>query len=270
MRCDECLPVLEEYIDGELERQRAEIVSAHLAGCSGCGAAADALRIEQEVYSRYERDLDVTPKLWTGIAARIRQDRPAEAKHAGLRERIAGILRTPRLSPAFAVLLIIIAIAVTVFVIRRGGDGSRTDPNGTAVFDQNNNSNSSSEPTPPPAPKKDPAEEHRIAGVNPAGGGEKPIAKRLKTAPQPNDLIRDAERKYEQAIAILSRDVNRRRPEMDPQTVARFELALASIDRTIAETRQAVRQQPRDPVALQYLLAAYSRKVDVLREMIAF
>jgi hypothetical protein len=28
-----------------------------------------------------------------------------------------------------------------------------------------------------------------------------------------------------------------------------------------------VRENPEDPIALQYLLAAYSKKVDVLREM---
>jgi hypothetical protein len=49
--------------------------------------------------------------------------------------------------------------------------------------------------------------------------------------------------------------------------LARFDASLAEIDRTIKETRQVVRQNPEDPIALQYLLAAYSKKVDVLREM---
>jgi hypothetical protein len=52
--------------------------------------------------------------------------------------------------------------------------------------------------------------------------------------------------------------------------LARLDQALASVDRTIAGTRKAVRQHPDDPVAVQYMLSAYSRKVDVLREMIGY
>ena len=83
----------------------------------------------------------------------------------------------------------------------------------------------------------------------------------------PAQLVRDAEYKYLTAIAMLSRDVNRKRSQLDPAMLARFDASLADIDRTIKETRQVVRGNPEDPIALQYLLAAYSKKVDVLREM---
>jgi hypothetical protein len=85
----------------------------------------------------------------------------------------------------------------------------------------------------------------------------------------PQQLVREAEQKYLEAIAILSRDVDRRRSTIDPIVLARFDNALADIDRTIAETRQAVRQNPNDPAVIQYLLAAYSKKVDALREFAA-
>ena len=42
------------------------------------------------------------------------------------------------------------------------------------------------------------------------------------------------------------------------------------LDRTIADTRKAVRQHPDDPVAVQYMLTAYAKKVDVLREMVDY
>jgi hypothetical protein len=51
--------------------------------------------------------------------------------------------------------------------------------------------------------------------------------------------------------------------------LARFDAALGDIDRTIKDTRRVVNENPGDPIALQYLLAAYSKKVDVLREMTA-
>jgi hypothetical protein len=47
-----------------------------------------------------------------------------------------------------------------------------------------------------------------------------------------------------------------------------LEEALSSIDRTIAATKRAVRRSPEDPIAVQYMLAAYAKKVDVLREMV--
>jgi hypothetical protein len=85
--------------------------------------------------------------------------------------------------------------------------------------------------------------------------------------PTPEQLVREAEQKYVAAIALLSKEVDRRRTEIDPLVLARFDSALAAIDRTIEDTRRAVRQSPNDPIALQYMLAAYAKKVDVLREI---
>ena len=88
------------------------------------------------------------------------------------------------------------------------------------------------------------------------------VAKAPPKQADPAQLVREAEQKYIAAIAILSRDVNRRRSQIDPTVLARFDSALSDIDRTIKETRRVVREHPDDPVALQYLLSAYAKKVD--------
>ncbi|HEY1404781.1 MAG TPA: hypothetical protein VGB05_11675, partial [Pyrinomonadaceae bacterium] len=80
-------------------------------------------------------------------------------------------------------------------------------------------------------------------------------------------LVREAESKYLAAIRMLSEDVNRKRTRLDPQVAARFDETLATIDRSIAETRRTVLQQRNDPVAVQYMLSAYAKKVEVMREM---
>ena len=85
----------------------------------------------------------------------------------------------------------------------------------------------------------------------------------------PAQLVREAEQKYVTAIAMLTRDVNKRRSQLDPMLLARFDSALSDIDKTIKDTRRVAHENPEDPIALQYLLAAYSKKVDVLREMTA-
>jgi hypothetical protein len=82
-------------------------------------------------------------------------------------------------------------------------------------------------------------------------------------------LVREAESKYLAAIKMLSEDVNRKRTQLDPQVAARFDETLAAIDRSIAETRRTVLRQRNDPVAVQYMLSAYAKKVEVMREMAA-
>jgi hypothetical protein len=88
--------------------------------------------------------------------------------------------------------------------------------------------------------------------------------------PSSDELVREAEQKYVEAIAMLSRDVKRRRSRLDAETAARFERTLTAVDRTIADTRRAARRHPGDPVAAKYMLTAYARKVDVLREMVDY
>ncbi|MCA1592790.1 MAG: zf-HC2 domain-containing protein, partial [Acidobacteria bacterium] len=65
MRCEDCLPLVEEYFDREVTGQTAASVRAHLSACATCAAALDALSFEQEIYARYDRGgLEVTPDLW--------------------------------------------------------------------------------------------------------------------------------------------------------------------------------------------------------------
>src|SRR5688500_13977183 len=75
MRCEDCLPVIEEYFDGEVEETTAARMGAHLAACATCAAALDALSFEQEIYARYDRGgLEVTPDLWSRVSAEIARD----------------------------------------------------------------------------------------------------------------------------------------------------------------------------------------------------
>lgn len=115
MKCEDCLPLLEEYFDGETDARAAELLSAHLSKCADCAAALDALRFEQDVYARYERDLEVTPALWAAVSAEIARGpqptngadaRPFPARLreglARLREGFATTLGALALRPALA------------------------------------------------------------------------------------------------------------------------------------------------------------------------
>ncbi|HJQ23461.1 MAG TPA: anti-sigma factor [Blastocatellia bacterium] len=268
-----CQQVLEEYFDGELDAAPAAEVRRHLGICAACSAMLAELRQEHELFARYQRDVEVTPALWAGIEARMKAEKAARpvAPKRDWRSWFTGLFTMPHISPAFAAAMVVLAIGVTVVVMS---------------YLHSRNTNSGNPPVavvPPPAPPapQPGIESHPDVAVNPnketgkpavVKEAKPPLQKQLAVSkpqapPDPMKLVREAEQKYQAAIAILAKDVSRRRSQIDPAVLARFDSALADIDRTIQETRQIVRRNPDDPVALQYLLGAYAKKVDTLRAM---
>ncbi|MFL6255784.1 MAG: zf-HC2 domain-containing protein [Pyrinomonadaceae bacterium] len=129
MRCEDCLPLIEEYFDGEVTGQTATSVRAHLAACADCAAALDALSFEQEIYARYDRGgLEVTPDLWARVSAEIARTPPPEVPNerrpflSRARQSFAAALGAHALRPALAstlALLIVAAAAGTLWLARR-------------------------------------------------------------------------------------------------------------------------------------------------------
>jgi len=283
MSCEQWLLLIEEYVDGELDDAAARRLRDHMVSCKTCAAEYKLLRREQELYQNYVRDAEVSPALWAGVQARIQQDGAGPSLLERLRGLASVFAAGPRLSPVYAMLLVIVAVGVTVFVMRRSGPNPGVNPGPIAIDTQPpgtpapSPSATTSPNTGPDQPKPAPRQEsprqesprqeppRRENLVADGGGAKRPAPKAAPiTAEQ---AIREAEQKYVAAIAILSRDVNTHRSELDPAVAAKFEATLASIDFTIKETKRAVREHPGDPVAAQYMLAAYSEKLDVLREM---
>lgn len=278
MKCEECESVIEEYIDEAVTVRTAREVEAHLSNCALCAGSHEELKREQAIYALYQRDLDVTPALWASIEARIKTEPSIKSRtlFAALRERFAGAFATPRFSPAFAAALVLLAIGVTAVLMSlmsSRGTPQQVAQNGDGISQP-------AAPTNNPAPNPETPKGTESPGGGIGDGATNSPATPVKVSnevtprrsvpnarPTPDQLVREAENKYLQAIAILSKDMKNRRSQIDPATLARFDAALSDIDRTIAETKQASRQNPGDPIALQYLLAAYSKKVDALRDM---
>lgn len=116
MKCEVCLELLEEYLDGELPEPERAQAGEHLIACTDCSASFATLTAEQELFARYDREVEVPPFLWTRIAAHT----VAESNGArnGWYKRVAAIFATP-LASAIAVLLLAIAIGVVYVVSRR-------------------------------------------------------------------------------------------------------------------------------------------------------
>jgi len=71
MRCKECLPLLEEYFDGELETAISGSIAAHVAACAECANVCTALEVDQQMYLHYRREMAETSAPWESFRARI-------------------------------------------------------------------------------------------------------------------------------------------------------------------------------------------------------
>ena len=294
MKCEECLKVIEEYFDGELDAPQASQTGAHLAKCEACSRAFEALRDEQNLYALYRREVEVSPMLWTKVAARIREAEGARSISpiSSWRERLAFLFGTPRLSPALAFALLILAVGATVGLMKymqSRAPSPQTVSQKPSKASQDSTAKVSNNPAVNEGEEEKSATENQSEqfAVEKDNNGEKPsrdltvtekvesrrpVARAVSftTEESPEQLVREAEQKYKAAIALLARDAKRRRTLLEPDVIARFDQTLAGVDRTITETRRAVRRQPDDPIAVQYMLAAYAKKVEVLREMAAY
>ena len=249
MNCKECRRLLEDYHDHELSERKADAVRAHLGGCDGCAAELRILESEHALFERYRLNQSdeaaASTSGWEAIQESISRldERAASATRRAPAGQAWGFgwLRSFVGSPllrqaAYATLLIAVSVAGTLIIVRR--DRSSTPQRSVSAPAQNQG-------------KVIPAAaEAENAGLDSA-----------------MRAIRRAEQEYIQAIELLNDIVNRRKPSLDPRLVREIELNLKSIDQSIAATRRAYYERPSEPELAQYMLAAYSKKVELLQEL---
>lgn len=113
MKCEVCLELLEEYLDGELAATDQAHVGEHLIECADCSASLATLTAEQKLFARYDRELDVPPFLWTRVAAHTIAENNAP-KSKGL----FAIFARP-LASVIAVLLLAAALGIVYLISRQ-------------------------------------------------------------------------------------------------------------------------------------------------------
>jgi hypothetical protein len=262
-----------------LDPETAGLVAIHLETCASCIAEFELLAQESQVYQNYDPGIDVAPALWAGVEDRIVEKPQFQAATPWGQWRelqqpgFSNLLALRFGVPALAV-LVLSAIVATVTVMKLI---ERKPPSATA-----NRSEAKSTSAVPDHPDQPPSNQGTGASLNGLEAERRNLQPKRLTemagrsaasshnpaAPRtPTQLVRDAERSYLSAIAMLTRDVQKRPSQLDSKTRARLEEALAAIDRTISVTRKAVRKDPDDPQVVQYMLTAYAKKVDVLKEM---
>jgi hypothetical protein len=109
MKCEVCSELLEEYLEPQAHAQ----VGEHLIECAECSASFAALTAEQQLFARYDRELEVPPFLWTRVAAHtVAENNSPKVKGW------AAIFARP-LASVIAVLLFAIAVGIVYLASRK-------------------------------------------------------------------------------------------------------------------------------------------------------
>src|ERR1043166_2025822 len=122
MKCDDCLNLLEVYLDGEAGERNNEHVRGHLIKFANCTSAFEALTAENELFARYDRELEISPAVWNGVAAQIAADgNGAASSRFSFSEWFAGLFAMPSFRfamPAVALALIVVVVGVAYWRTR--------------------------------------------------------------------------------------------------------------------------------------------------------
>jgi len=248
MNCKECRNLIEDYHDGELAENMSPAVRSHLAECSACAAELEILNSEHALFERYRmgRDNERSQSRadWEGLRAKIarQEERASEPQKPEERPRALGFGWLQFLTgsslirqAAFAAVLVGLSITGTLLIVKRNRPQPSEPANAQQSFMKENLPVSA---------------DARSAGLESA-----------------MRAVRRAEQEYLQAIQLLGEIVDRRKPSLDPRMVQEMERNLKAIDASIEATRRAYYERPTDPELAQYMLAAYSKKVELLQEL---
>ena len=262
---------LQAWFDGELAAEAAANVAAHLNHCGECAAAANLVETESLMLSEA-----LAPEFGAPVptaALRQRVDLAVERLH-DRKASIAGPSRWSAFAEFFsfrsltyasaAAVIAIAAIAGFVYLKNQKAPGLANTNNAPAPVNPltpKNPPEQAQNHSPEPVSKPDSA-----APVYVAGGQTVKHVKRTN-APEPDATsIAWQERQYENAISKLH-DALKTQPPMRPALRVDYEYNMAVIDNAIKTTRDAAKKNPKDPLANQFMLAAYQSKVDFMNQI---
>src|SRR5918992_2423003 len=121
MKCEACLGMIDDLIEGELDDSLAREVTAHIVMCGPCSQLYANLRHEQELYGKYLLDVEPTPALWANLRLEMEKEKAIRDSQSQLRLQrwlaiaLGGLRVTPRLATALVLITIGLAIGITVW-----------------------------------------------------------------------------------------------------------------------------------------------------------
>lgn len=265
--------VLQSYFDGELSSQLRKNVTAHLANCRDCRAAAAELERENGLLaSALEVEFAAsvpTERLRQRINAALSDSsvispvfsHPAERARGWFQSLFDLLTFSPQRTFAYASLVAVLAFATIFAVVRLWQTPSVPTTQVANVHDV----------VVPPEPEVSPSPTESV-GVEDRGATSKPMnQKRRRPSHEagPPQFARvkllPGERSYLKTIAALDSTIRSgsNRP-MRPSLQAEYERNLALVDSALAAARSAAKSNPNDPDAAEFMFSAYQSKVDLL------
>jgi hypothetical protein len=260
---------LQAWLDGELAANEAANVAAHLNNCAHCAAAASTVEAENLILSE---------ALATEFAASV----PTAALRQRVESAVAGLHKVPAASAsrwsavaeffgsfrplayASVAAMIVLAAIIGFVYFKKDKTDSIANNNKPPIL------------TPAPAPKEAPQQVAKqpvdplpdsVPSTSPERVAYKPKPMRRTKAAEPDaGSLGWQQRQYESAIAKLD-EALKTQPPMRPSLQVEYEYNMAVIDSAIATSRDAAKKNPKDPLANQFMLAAYQSKVDFMNQI---
>ncbi len=294
MNCNECLNLLDDCVEDELEAKFSVPLEKHLIDCESCARNYQKLKKEQNLYEQYLLNIEAKPELWTNLEAKLEKTQSQKYRQplAYLQNIFANNYRALNLnSLQIAAFFIIAAVGITGFIGYKFSS-NLSEQNYAALQENSGNVNPASKSEAVKSRNdsnddlkdKQPVIAKKIQSVTPKDNPRKSVLpvvsfKRANqvavskmsnpTHRQPSeDVVRMVEQQYANAIAVLTRDIEHRRAELSSNLLSQAETVLTDLNRTIENTRRAVREQPQNPAAVQYMTDAYAKKVELLRNVL--
>ncbi len=274
--------LLQSYFDGELSTELMESATSHLASCATCASAARELEEETLLLtSAFAAEFDEsvpTERLRERIDAAVLGMRVANAAAAQNTVGAAGFFNSlfrlfnfgSHRSLGYASLVVVLAFAAILGVVRLNTQNIQTvttPSRETVATPSQQVADAIINPQSLP-PASMPAGRSTTSPVTAPGNGVtlRPVkyeARQARPKAAPVKLI-PGERTYLQTIAKLDTTIKSDKQAMRPALQVEYERNLAVVDRAIAATRSAVKSNPNDPDAADFMFAAYQSKVDLL------
>ena len=121
MKCEACLGIMDELIEGEVDVSLAREATAHMAMCARCSQLYASLRSEQDLFRKYLLDVAPTPALWANLRLELEKEKVISGPQAQfwLRRWLAisfgGLNVTPQTATALVLITIGLAIGIMIW-----------------------------------------------------------------------------------------------------------------------------------------------------------
>jgi Predicted transmembrane transcriptional regulator (anti-sigma factor) len=269
---------LQSYFDGELPIEMMESATVHLSSCVTC--AAMAREFEQEtalLTSALAAEFDApvpTEQLRRRVDAAVADvSVPVVAEKRSFFGSLTSFFNVaPQQAFGYAGLILVLAFAAIFGVMKMRSVQPTNQPSSSSQVASNQTAPAVN-PTATTGAVNTPANNgSEIPKVNvPDDAVRKPqrvvykpapAARVAPKGPAPVKLF-PGERAYLQTIAKLDSTIKAQK-SMRPALQVEYERNLAVVDRAIAATRTAAKNNPNNPDAADFMFAAYQSKVDLL------